>query len=146
MDVDERKSRGVNPGGHLDDSNTQLLCRCHHRWRTEHPREARERGLRRASWDEAPRARVACLGTLGRMCSAVEIEGQRYGSIEQLTEAFPDIPAVVIDQALADDDAESGEPWPINACFCVADPEPILTAIGYRWADDPITGDWIAIP
>ena len=51
LDVDERKSRGVNPGGHLDELNTQVLCRAHHRWRTENPQEAWERGLRVKAWE-----------------------------------------------------------------------------------------------
>lgn len=51
LDVDEVKSRGVNPGGHLDPSNVQVLCRAHHDWRGAHPAEARARGLRKASWD-----------------------------------------------------------------------------------------------
>lgn len=51
LDVDEIKSRGVNPGGHLDVENTQLACRAHHQWRTEHPELAHERGLRKKSWE-----------------------------------------------------------------------------------------------
>lgn len=51
LDCDEIKSRGVNKGGHLDVTNTQSACRAHHRWRTEHPKLARERGLRKASWE-----------------------------------------------------------------------------------------------
>jgi hypothetical protein len=51
LDVDEIRSRGVNPGGHLDTANTQVLCRAHHDWRHAHPAEARARGLRRESWE-----------------------------------------------------------------------------------------------
>lgn len=52
LDVDERKSRGVNPGGQYDASNTQVLCRAHHEWRTREPDKARERGLRLRSTDD----------------------------------------------------------------------------------------------
>lgn len=52
LDVDEIKSRGVNPGGHLDDDNVQVACRLHHIWRTEHPAEAHARGLRKKSWED----------------------------------------------------------------------------------------------
>lgn len=51
LDVDEIIGRGVNPGGHLDLSNTQALCRGHHGWKHENPTEARKRGLRRESWE-----------------------------------------------------------------------------------------------
>lgn len=51
FDTDEIKGRGVNPGGHLDDTNTQLLCRRHHDWKTTHPMEARRRGLRKRATD-----------------------------------------------------------------------------------------------
>jgi hypothetical protein len=51
LDVDEVVGRGVKPGGHLDPSNVQALCRAHHDWKTTHPTLARERGLRRRSTD-----------------------------------------------------------------------------------------------
>lgn len=51
LDVDEIKARGVNPGGHLDETNVQVLCRGHHDWKHAHPNEASERGLRRRSWE-----------------------------------------------------------------------------------------------
>jgi|CXWK01.1.fsa_nt_gi hypothetical protein len=51
LDVDEIKGRGVNPGGHLDPSNVQVLCRAHHEWKHAHPDEARARGLRKRSTD-----------------------------------------------------------------------------------------------
>lgn len=51
IEVDEIKSRGVNPGGHLDVENTQALCQAHHDWRTANPAEARRRGLRKRSTD-----------------------------------------------------------------------------------------------
>lgn len=51
-DVDERKSRGVNPGGQYDVGNVQVACRAHHQWRTEHPDEAHARGLRVKSWED----------------------------------------------------------------------------------------------
>lgn len=51
LDADERKSRGVNPGGHLDPDNVQILCRAHHEWRTRNPAEASARGLRVRSWE-----------------------------------------------------------------------------------------------
>ncbi len=51
LDVDEIKSRGVNPGGHLDASNVQVACRAHHEWRTANPKLASERGLRLKSWE-----------------------------------------------------------------------------------------------
>lgn len=51
LDVDEVVSRGVRPGGHLDAGNAQALCRGHHEWRGANPAEARERGIRKASFD-----------------------------------------------------------------------------------------------
>lgn len=51
LDVDEVIGRGVKPGGHLDETNTQALCRAHHSWKHENPAEARRRGLRRESWE-----------------------------------------------------------------------------------------------
>lgn len=57
-DTDEIQGRGVNPGGHLDPSNTQYACRAHHRWKTENPAEARERGLTvRSTFELEGRAR-----------------------------------------------------------------------------------------
>ena len=78
------------------------------------------------------------------MCSAVELEGVRYHSIEQLVEAFP-VPDEIIDRALAIPAPDGYLVLPIDSCLCVADPEPVLDHLGYRWATDPITGDWIAI-
>lgn len=51
IDVDEKVSRGVRPGAHLDDRLTQALCRGHHEARHRHPAEARRRGLRWRSTD-----------------------------------------------------------------------------------------------
>lgn len=51
LETDEIASRGIHPGGHLDLGNTQALCSAHHRWRTENPAQARERGLRIAAAD-----------------------------------------------------------------------------------------------
>jgi len=45
VDVDEIAPRGRRPGGHLDDTNTQCLCRAHHDWKHAHPRRALELGL-----------------------------------------------------------------------------------------------------
>lgn len=53
LDADERASRGVAPGGHLDVDNVQVLCRGHHEWRHANPTEARARGLRVESWERA---------------------------------------------------------------------------------------------
>lgn len=53
LDIDEIVPRGVYPGGHLDDSNTQAGCRAHHRWKTDHDAEAHRRGLRLWSWERA---------------------------------------------------------------------------------------------
>lgn len=50
LDVDEVIPRGVNPGGHLDPDNCQVLCRAHHDWKHANPAEAVSRGLRRWSW------------------------------------------------------------------------------------------------
>ena len=54
LDVDEIAPRGVRPGGHLDDDNVQVLCRGHHDWKGEHPKEAHALGLRRWSWEDVP--------------------------------------------------------------------------------------------
>lgn len=51
LDVDEVVPRGVRPGGHLDPSNVQVLCRLHHEWKHAHPQEAAARGLREWSWN-----------------------------------------------------------------------------------------------
>lgn len=53
LQVDERVSRGVRPGAHLEDALTQALCVAHHYWRTVEPAEARRRGLRLESWEVA---------------------------------------------------------------------------------------------
>lgn len=53
LDVDEIEGRGVNPGGHLDPDNVQVLCRGHHDWKHAHPARAEELGLRRRSTYEA---------------------------------------------------------------------------------------------
>jgi hypothetical protein len=151
LDTDERKSRGVNPGGHLDDSNTQALCRAHHTWRTDNPAEAHARGLRVKAWEfdtNLPIGDVVCRGTLGRMCGQVEYNGNRHGSLEQLlpvlNEAGLDVPIEKIEEALADD--ESGMQWDLSTCFCAVDPEPVLASVGLRWAADPIFGNWIVVP
>lgn len=47
LDVDEVAGRGRYPGGHLDPSNVQVLCRAHHNWKHANPLAARERGLDR---------------------------------------------------------------------------------------------------
>lgn len=52
LDVDEVQGRGVRPGGHLDGTNVQVLCRAHHNWKHEHPARAHELGLTRWSWEE----------------------------------------------------------------------------------------------
>jgi len=46
LDPDEYDQRGVRPGGHLDPTNVQMLCRFHHDWKTEHAVEAARLGLR----------------------------------------------------------------------------------------------------
>lgn len=51
LDVDEIRGRGVNPGGQFDPDNVQVLCRAHHAWKTDHPKEAHERGLTKFSWE-----------------------------------------------------------------------------------------------
>lgn len=51
LDVDEIVLRSGKPGGHLDPENVQVLCRAHHRWKDDHPKEAVERGLRKWSWE-----------------------------------------------------------------------------------------------
>ena len=51
LDVDEIVLRSGRPGGHLDPENVQVLCRAHHDWKHDHPKEAVERGLRRWSWE-----------------------------------------------------------------------------------------------
>lgn len=49
FDVDEIEARGVHPGAHLDPDLCQLLCRGHHRWKGDHPAEARRLGLTRST-------------------------------------------------------------------------------------------------
>ncbi len=51
LDVDEKASRGVRPGSHLDLSLVQTLCRRHHDWRHAYPEEAHRRGLRLHGWE-----------------------------------------------------------------------------------------------
>lgn len=128
LDVDERKSRGVNPGGHLDESNTQILCRAHHRWRTEHPDEAWKRGLRVKSWENDPRTLDAPAATIGDpehlqgatpvqpayrhvagrctvdwMCKGITIDGHWVHSAAELIDQVGlDIPADVLDKARAE--------------------------------------------
>jgi len=47
LDCDELAPRSLYPGGHLDLTNTQSLCRRHHDWKETHPTEATARGLMR---------------------------------------------------------------------------------------------------
>jgi hypothetical protein len=49
LECDERVSRGVYPGAHLDLDVTQSLCHAHHMWRHANPLEALTRGLRSLS-------------------------------------------------------------------------------------------------
>lgn len=51
LDVDERISRGVRPGAHLDVTITQVLCRMHHSAKALYPDEARRLGLTFRSWE-----------------------------------------------------------------------------------------------
>lgn len=44
LDVDEVIPRGRG-GDHLNPDNCQVLCRAHHRWKHDHPKEAEELGL-----------------------------------------------------------------------------------------------------
>lgn len=149
LDTDERKSRGVNPGGHLDDSNTQALCRAHHTWRTDEPEEAWKRGLRVKAWegDEPLVGDVVCRGTLGRVCGQVEYKGRDFGSLEQLLPVLHDegldVPIESIEEALAD--TINGGQFDLNTCFCCVDPDPVLKSVGLRWADDPTSGNWIVL-
>jgi hypothetical protein len=144
FDVDEIKSRGVNPGGHLDDSNTQLLCRCHHRWRTEHPDEAHRRGLRLKGW-ETQRAGVVCTGTLGRMCRAIEFpDGRWFYSAQSMLIAGHNIPGDTLEAATLD--ADTGERFELDTCFCCVDPAVILDGLGFRYALDPFLGNLIVVP
>lgn len=55
LEVDEFEGRGVNPGAHLDAAFTRVACQLHHRWKTEHPALALERGLRQKSTFELRR-------------------------------------------------------------------------------------------
>jgi hypothetical protein len=54
LDVDEITARGVRPGSHLEDSQTQVLCRGHHEARHRYVLEASRRGLRRSAWENEP--------------------------------------------------------------------------------------------
>lgn len=51
LECDEKVSRGVYPGAHLDVTVTQALCPMHHDWKGDNPAEAKRRGLRLSSWD-----------------------------------------------------------------------------------------------
>lgn len=51
LDVDEIVPRGVRPGGELDPTNCQVLCRAHHRWKHANPIAAHDVGLREWSWE-----------------------------------------------------------------------------------------------
>lgn len=161
LDVDERKSRGVNPGGHLDVANTQVLCRAHHRWRTEHPTEAWERGLRVKSWENDSRTvdePVASFPETGEqpvqlvvhiprpgvtvdwMCKGIMIEGHWVHSAAELIEEVGlDIPAELLAQACAADPAIDGpdaEPFPPDTCFCCVDALAILDGLGRTYHVD----------
>lgn len=46
LDADEWELRSARPGGHLDPSNVQMLCRAHHDWKGREVIEAAHRGLR----------------------------------------------------------------------------------------------------
>jgi hypothetical protein len=46
LDADEWELRSARPGGHLDPSNVQILCRRHHDWKHREVLEAARRGLR----------------------------------------------------------------------------------------------------
>jgi hypothetical protein len=46
LDPDEYDQRGTRPGGHLDPTNVQMLCRAAHTWATEHQLEAARLGLK----------------------------------------------------------------------------------------------------
>lgn len=59
FDVDEIAARGVAPGSHLDASITVATCRGHHIWRTDHPKEASERGIRITGGEYEQRRRTA---------------------------------------------------------------------------------------
>jgi hypothetical protein len=52
LDCDEVMGRGRRPGGHLDVTNTQSLCRAHHDWKDAYPIRARELGLSKSYGDE----------------------------------------------------------------------------------------------
>lgn len=54
LEVHETFPRGPNPGSHLDDSVTMVLCHTHHRYVTDHPREAHDAGLRHWRWERPP--------------------------------------------------------------------------------------------
>lgn len=60
LDVDEIVLRSGYRDGHLDEENTQVLCRAHHNWKHDNDDEAEKRGLRVWSWDrgESPRSQA----------------------------------------------------------------------------------------
>ena len=45
LDADEYDPRAQRPGGHLDPTNVQMLCRAHHDWKHTHPIDAARAGL-----------------------------------------------------------------------------------------------------
>lgn len=49
LEVDEVEGRGAHPGTQYVPEMQQVGCSAHHQWKTEHPAEAEERGLRRKS-------------------------------------------------------------------------------------------------
>lgn len=157
LDVDEIKSRGVNPGGHLDPTNVQVLCRLHHTWRTEHPEEARNRGLRLASWETRPESPETGNGptevvlavangpvhvgpddTFSFMCRAIEMpDGTRFYSAQTILDAGYDIPADALAKA-TEALYPTDEPFPYNACFCAVDAESICDGLGWAFTIDDI--------
>lgn len=164
LDVDEIKSRGVNPGGHLDDTNVQVLCRAHHTWRTENPAESRARGLRLESWETAPEPLPRLPGlprgtaaladanttqehdargaTFGFMCRAIQMpDGRRYYGAKNMLEDGILIPDKVLAEAC--EPVHPGEePFPPEACFCCVDAETILDGIGWAFTIDEL-GDHV---
>lgn len=163
LDVDERKSRGVYPGGHLDETNTQALCRNHHRWRTDKPEEAWQRGLRVKAWEHDPRIldvpaatipvpeplqgatplqphrHVAARGTVDWMCKAIEMNRVRHYSIQSMLDAGIDIPDDVIEAAAQAPDG----PFTVTDCFCAVDPRVLLDGLGVGYRVDDL-GDLVA--
>lgn len=166
LDVDEIRSRGVNPGGHLDDSNTQALCRAHHMWRTANPEEAWRHGLRRKAWETTPPVEepatnpdleplqgidvealqrlpnhVARRGTVDWMCKAIIMNGSRYFGLAAMLADGIEIPADAIASACAPDpklDGPDAEPFDLDTCFCCVDAELILTRLGATYQEDEI--------